>query len=253
MSGKLYMIMWIVLCSIGGPGGAASADDAPTLVERSFNYLRGRTSYSMATMTIHRPDWERTVKLKAWTRGQEDSMFRIISPPKDTGNGTLKKKHEMWIFNPKVNRVIKLPPSMMSQAWMGSDFSNNDLARSDSLITDYTHTIVGTEVHEGKTVYVIESAPKPAAPVVWGMQRLKIREDNIFLEQVFYDEDLKPQKILTTDEIRVMGGKLFPAVWKMRKSDVQDEYTVVEYMTVEFDLNLPESLFTLSSLRTFRR
>ncbi|OEU80738.1 MAG: outer membrane lipoprotein-sorting protein, partial [Desulfobacterales bacterium S5133MH4] len=172
---------------------------------------------------------------------------------KDNGNGTLKKGREMWMYNPKVNRVIKLPPSMMSQAWMGSDFSNNDLAKSDSMINDYTHTIVGTEIHEGKKVYVMKSIPKPEAPVVWGMQRLKIREDHILLSQEFFDEDLKLVKAMTTLEIRMLGGKLFPKVWKMQKADTKDEYTQLSYKKLTFEQDLPDNLFTLSNLRNPRR
>ncbi len=126
----------------------AIGQDAQALVEASFNYMRGNASVSTVDMTIHRPGWERVVTINAWTKGQKDSLFYIIAPPKDNGNGTLKKGREMWMYNPKVNRVIKLPPSMMSQAWMGSDFSNNDLAKSDSMINEYTHTIEGTETHE---------------------------------------------------------------------------------------------------------
>ena len=99
------------------------AIDAKQLVEDGFNYWRGQASVAVVDMTLHRPDWERTMTIKAWTFGQADSLFRIIAPPKDNGNGTLKKGKEMWMFNPKINRVIKLPPSMMSQSWMGSDLS----------------------------------------------------------------------------------------------------------------------------------
>ncbi|MCP4579468.1 MAG: outer membrane lipoprotein-sorting protein, partial [Deltaproteobacteria bacterium] len=167
-----------------------------------------KASVSIVEMTIHRPTWERKTTLKAWTLGEKDSLFTIIAPPKDNGNGTLKKGREMWMYNPKVNRVIKLPPSMMSQAWMGSDFSNNDLAKSDTLINAYTHTMNGTEIHDGKTVYIIKSIPKPDAPEVWGMQMLKIRDDNIFLEQAFYDEDFKLVKVLKFLEIQMIDGKL---------------------------------------------
>jgi len=204
-------------------------------------------------MIVHRPDWERVVTIKAWTKGQNDSIFRIIAPPKDHGNGTLKKKREMWMYNPKVNRSIKIPPSMMSQAWMGSDFSNDDLSKTDSMIKDYIHTIEGTETHEGKKVYLIKSMPKPEAPVIWGMQKLKIREDRIFLAQEFYDEDLKLVKALTTLQIQMLGGKLFPKVWKMQKADVKDKYTVLEYKELIFDRDLPDRLFTVSSLKIFRR
>jgi outer membrane lipoprotein-sorting protein len=227
-----------------------SADE---IVEEGFNYLRDKTSYALLEMTIHRHDWERRMMIKAWTKGQEQSLIKIISPPKDDGNATLKKGPEMWIFNPKVNRIIKLPPSMMAQSWMGSDFSNNDLAKSDSLIKDYTHKITGTKIHDGKKVYIIESIPKPKAPVVWGMLKLEIREDLIFLSEEFYDEDLKPVKIMTGHDIQMMGGKLFPKLWKMRKTDTADEYTELNYHEVEFDFGINEDMFTMSSLKIHAR
>jgi len=215
--------------------------------------MRDRASIATVDMTIHRPGWERNVVIKAWTRGRKDSLFFIMAPPKDKGNGTLKKGRAMWMYNPKVNRVIKLPPSMMSQAWMGSDFSNNDLSKSDTLLTDYEHTIIGTERHEGKKVFLIKSIPKPDAPVVWGMQKLKIREDHILLSEEFYDEDLKPVKVMTTLEIQMLGGKLFPKVWKINKFDKKEEYTRLTYIALDFKPHLPDSLFTLASLRKARR
>jgi outer membrane lipoprotein-sorting protein len=253
MAKELIVALWLALFLFVGGGTNAKAQNAQAVVEDSFNYMRGKTSVCTVDMTIHRPDWERTITIKAWTKGQNDSIFRIIAPPKDHGNGTLKKKREMWMYNPKVNRVIKIPPSMMSQAWMGSDFSNDDLSKTESLIKDYSHTIIGTETHEGKRVYLIKSTPKPGAPVVWGMQRLKIREDHIFLAQEFYDEDFKLVKALTTLQIQMLGGKLFPRVWKMQKADVKDEYTMLEYKELTFDQNLPDRLFTLSSLKIPRR
>jgi outer membrane lipoprotein-sorting protein len=225
------------------------AADARTIVDGAINYLREETSESVAHMTIHRPDWERTMTIRAWTKGKSDSIFRIESPPKDKGNGTLKKGKEMWIFNPKVNRVIKLPPSMMSQSWQGSDFSNNDLAKSDTVIDDYDHTLIGTEIHDGKTVYVIQSIPKPDAPVVWGMQKLIIREDFILLRQEFYDEDMEPVKILSMKKIGMIGGKLYPMQWQMAKADAEDEYTLISYESIVFNIELSEHMFTISNLK----
>jgi outer membrane lipoprotein-sorting protein len=254
MKERFILALWwipfiLVVCLID----SASALDAQALVEDSFNYMRGKTSVSTVSMTIHRPDWERVMTIRARTKGEDESIFWIASPPKDYGNGTLKKGEQMWIYNPKVNRVIKIPPSMMSQAWMGSDFSNNDISKSDSLLHDYKHTILGTETHEGKKVFVVESVPKPQAPVVWGMQKLRIREDLIFLSQEFYDEELQLVKAMTTLEIQVMGGRLFPRVWKMQKAEAQDEYTLLEYIDLAFDKELPEGLFTTSSLKRPRR
>jgi len=250
---KLLNIIWLTGILGLTPIQTAVALDADQIVRNGFIYWRGKASIGTVEMKIHREDWERSMTIKAWTRGQKDSLFYIAAPPKDYGNGTLKKGREMWIYNPKVNRVIKVPPSMMSQSWMGSDFSNNDLAKSDSLLLDYNHSIIGTEIHEGKTVYVIKSMPKPNAPVVWGMQRLKIREDQIWLSEEFFDEDLQPVKIMTAMEIQMIGGKLFPRVWQMRNVDEQDRYTQLTYKSLEFKSSLPDRLFTLSSLKQRRR
>jgi len=250
---KKIIISSLTLLFFGTLVPGAQARDAQALVEAGFNYIRDKASVSIVEMTIHRPTWERKVTLKAWTLGEKDSLFTIIAPPKDNGNGTLKKGREMWMYNPKVNRVIKLPPSMMSQAWMGSDFSNNDLAKSATLVNAYTHTMNGTEIHEGKTVYIIKSIPKPDAPEVWGMQMLKIRDDNIFLEQAFFDEDLKLVKVLKFLEIQMIDGKLYPNKWVMRKADETDKYTIVDHKMLTFKESLPASFFTLSNLKNPRR
>jgi outer membrane lipoprotein-sorting protein len=249
----LTKTFWLVLLLVLLQDPRAEAFDAQSLVENSFSYMRDKSSVAEVVMTVHRPDWERKMTIKAWTRGRKDSLFYIEAPPKDHGNGTLKKGREMWMYNPKINRVIKVPPSMMSQSWMGSDFSNNDLAKSDSLLSDYTHSITGTDTHAGLTVYLIESMPKPEAPVVWGMQKLKIREDLIWLSQEFYDEDLEPVKAMTTLEIQMLGGKLYPKIWRMRKVGEKNNYTELNYTSLTFKSALPNSLFTLTSLRKARR
>ena len=253
MTKKVILPLCLPLLLVAILGANAGAQDAQTLVEKSFNYMRGKTSTATVEMVIHRPEWKRVVTIKAWTKGEQDSIFWITAPPKDKGNGTLKRGREMWLYNPKVNRIIKIPPSMMSQAWMGSDFSNDDLSKTDSLLHDYEHTILGTETHEGKKVFVVKSMPKPQAPVIWGMQKLRIREDRIFLSQEFYDEELQPVKAMTTFGIAMMGGRLFPRVWKMQKADAQAEYTLFEYIDLAFDKQLPEGLFTISSLKRPRR
>ncbi len=238
------LLSWMVAAS------PANAQEAQKVVDDAIRYYRGKASVCLIDMKITRPNWQRDMTIKAWTKGQKKSIFYIAAPPKDEGNGTLKLGGEMWTYNPKVNRVMKLPPSMMSQGWMGSDFSNDDLAKSDSIVVDYTHEMEGYETHEGKKVSVIRSIPKPGAAVVWGQQRLKIREDHILLLQEFFDEEKKLVKAMASSEIQMMGGKLFPRVWTMRKADAAGEFTTVKYRQIRFDLDLPDSLFTEASLRT---
>jgi outer membrane lipoprotein-sorting protein len=227
----------------------AGAEEAAAIVEGALDQMRGAASKGTAEMTIHRPEWERTMTMRIWTLGRSDSLVRITGPAKDAGNGTLKKGKDMWMFNPKINRLIKLPPSMMSQGWMGSDFSNNDLAKTDSLVEDYEHAVESTAVVDDKKVYTIVSRPKPGAAVVWGMLRLEIREDHVLLSETFYDESDEPVKKMVNTDIRRFGERLLPATWTISKSDAKDEYTVFRYKDLQFLAVLSERLFTQSNLR----
>jgi outer membrane lipoprotein-sorting protein len=226
---------------------------ARDLVQAAFDHYRGKASQATVEMVIHRPSWQRSMTMEAWTKGAAKSLIRITAPAKDEGNGTLKNGRDMWTYNPKVNRVIKLPPSLMSQAWMGSDFSNNDLSKTDSIINEYTHTLTGTQSSDGHKVYVIKSMPNPGAPVVWGMQELKIRDDDVLLSQTFFDESLAPVKQMTASDIRMMGGRMFPAAWKMQEVGKDDQYTLLLYHKLAFSDDLPDRLFTVQELKTLRR
>ena len=233
-------------------GEAPLEDEARAIVERAFDYWRGVGSVARFEMTIHRSDFERTMVLKGWTKGRQDALFFVEKPAKDAGNGTLKKGREMWSFNPKINRVIKLPPSMMSQSWMGSDFSNDDLAKSDTMIDDYIHSLKTKKMTEEGVVYTIESVAREDAPVVWSKQELDIREDNILLRQTFYDEEMVEVKEMTAEQIEMLGGRLFPRIWTMRRVDEEQRYTRMEYLELRFGDDLDDRLFTLNSLKNRR-
>jgi len=244
-------IFTICLTTFSSPYPSADIINGEKIVRDAVKYYRGLASIGVVKMTIHRPNWERTMKIKIWTKGISNSLFVIIAPRKDYGNGTLKRGSQMWTYNPKVNRVIKIPPSMMAQSWMGSDFSNNDLAKSDTILTDYIHHIVRIEKDKnGKKIYVIEAIPKPEAPVVWGKQVLKIREDHILLMEEFYDEDMNLVKRLEGSHIGMLGGKLLPRRWKMEKVNKRDSYTLLEYESLKFLKDLPDRIFTISFLKS---
>lgn len=225
---------------------------ATAIVRAAVDHWRGLSSESVMTMVIHRPDWERSMTMRAWTKGDERSLVRVIEPRKDRGNGTLTDDNNMWSYSPKVNRVIKVPSSMMGQSWMGSDFSNNDVTRADEIIDEYDHSILGTEEVDGITVYEIESIPHEDAAVVWGREVLRIRDDHVMLTHSFYDQDGELVKRLESLEIGEMGGRMTALRQRMGKIETPDEWTELQVQSVEFDVDLKDSLFTLSNLRNPR-
>lgn len=225
---------------------------AEQIVRNAMDYWRSKTSYTEVEMTIHRPDWQRSMSMRGWTRGIKDSTIVFTSPKKDAGNATLKLDQSMWMFTPRLNQVIKLPASMMSQSWMGSDFSYNDLAKSDQIIDEYQHKIIGEEKNNGLTVYTIESIPKPDAPIVWGKEILRIRSDYILLSEDFYDQDMKLVKTMQTTKIGPLGGREFPLVMRITNMEENDRWTELTNTVGYFDLDLPDHIFTLSNLRNPR-
>jgi outer membrane lipoprotein-sorting protein len=231
---------------------AVEERDAASVVRAAIDHWRGVSSVSVMTMVIHRPDWERSRTIRGWTKGDEKSLVRVLEPKKDRGTGTLIDDDNMWTFSPKINRVIKVPSSMMGQSWMGSDFSNNDIARVDDLIDQYDHSIKGVEERDGMTVYEIESVPHEDAPVVWGKELLSIRADHVVLQHSFYDQDGELVKALTSLEIGEMGGRVVAIRQRMSKTESPDAWTEITLESVDYDVDLRDSLFTLSSLRNPR-
>ena len=230
----------------------AEERSATQIVRDAVDHWRGLSSYTVMSMLIHRPDWERSMMMEAWTKGDERALVRVVEPKKDRGNGTLTQDNNMWTFSPKVNRVIKVPSSMMGQSWMGSDFSNKDVARADDIIDQYDHTLLGTDIVDGVTVHRIKSIPHEDAAVVWGSEVLTIREDHVVLEHAFYDQDGELVKTLRSLETGEMGGRMIAKRQRMMKTDTPDEWTEIAVVEVEYDLNLKDSLFTLSNLRNPR-
>ena len=233
------------------PAGAQERD-ATAIVKEAIDHWRGLSSDGVMTMVIHRPDWERSMTMRAWTKGDDRSLVRVLEPAKDRGNGTLTDDNSMWSYSPKVNRVIKIPSSMMGQSWMGSDFSNKDIARADDIVDQYDHSILGIEELDGITVYEIESIPHEDAAVVWGREVLSIRSDHVVTEHRFYDQDGELVKTLTSLEIGEMGGRVIALRQRMGKVESPDEWTEIWVESVEYDIELPDSLFTLSNLRNPR-
>ncbi len=248
---KRRYLLAIMLLAI--PVFAATEErDAKAIVRDAIDHWRGLSSYTEITMVIHRPDWERSMTMRAWTKGQDKSLVRVVEPKKDRGNGTLMDKKNMWSFSPKINRVIKIPSSMMGQSWMGSDFSNKDIARADDIVDEYEHKILSADVIDGITIYEIESIPYEDAAVVWGREVLRIREDHVVLEQSFFDQDGEIVKSLVTMEVAEMGGRTIAKRQRMNKVEKPDEWTEISVNVVDYEVELRDSLFTLSNLRNPR-
>jgi outer membrane lipoprotein-sorting protein len=230
------------------------AQNATEIVKRADDKMRGENSgISEMTMQIIRPTWERTLEFKSWSKGTEKSMVLITAPAKEKGQSFLKVGREMWSWNPTISRTIKLPPSMLSQGWMGSDYTNDDMINQRSIVVDYTHEITGEDVLEQRKCYKIELLPKEDAPVVWGKIIFWItKTDYNILKAEYYDEDEYLVKTEVGREIKTMDGRIIPTVYEIIPADEEGQKTVVTLSSIQFNAPINDSFFSIQNMKRLR-
>ena len=227
----------------------AQEPSAHDVVDRAEKALWGTTVQAQLSMTVTTPRWERTLELQASIERPRRTFIRILAPAKEAGIASLRIGPEMWNYLPTVERTIKIPPSMMLQPWMGSDFSNDDLVKESSMVDDYTHRVVGSDTAGGVAVYVIEALPKPDAAVVWGRLVLRVRKPDFLPVRVeYYDERGTLIRVLTYSEIGSVGGRTIPTRWEMRPTAKPGNVTTIVMKRATFDAAIPADIFTQRNL-----
>jgi outer membrane lipoprotein-sorting protein len=233
---------------------AGNAQTAREIIEKADQKMRGtKSAITEMTITTVRPKWTREMTLKSWSKGEKMSLSVVRAPAKDKGVSFLKRDKEIWNWMPSIERTIKLPPSMMMQSWMGTDFTNDDLVRESSTLNDYTQKITGDSTILGRKCWKIELDPKPNAPVVWGKLVLFIdQSDFIQLRSEMYDEDGYLVNIMNSSDIKEMGGKKLAAKMEMIPVDKPGNKTIMEITSIEFDKPMEDSFFSTSNMKTVK-
>ncbi len=227
-------------------------DPAP-LLRRIELTLEGRTSVGTMTMTIKTTSWTRTLQMKVWTKGRDYALVRVLKGgPRETGMMTLKRQKQLWNYLPQAGRVMKLPSGMLGDSWMGSDFTNDDLVRGNSIVKDFDSKVTGTLVHEGRKAWQVVLVPKPSATVVWGRIEMVVdRASCVPVVERFFDEDGKPARTMTLGDIRAIGWRQFPGRMTVKPQGASRE-TAVSYGEIQFDVDVPDDTFSLHRLQQGR-
>lgn len=234
------------------PSGS-DVPDVNTLVERIELLLNGRSSVAVMTMTIRTASWTRTLDLKVWAEGRDYALVRVLAGgPRETGMMTLKREKQLWNWLPQAGRVMKLPSGMMGDSWMGSDFTNDDLVRGNSLADDFDSRAAGVERADGREAWHVVLVPKPDAVIVWGRVELLIdRKTCLPIAERFYDEEGGLAREMRFSDFRTIGWRQFPTRMTVTPAEPGRE-TSVTYSAIEFDVKLPADTFSLQRLRQGR-
>ena len=248
----LFIVSALAVLAFVFPAFAEVPPDVHEIVDRVDRLYRSNTSRGELEMTIVSENWTRTLSMDIWSKGIDMTFISITGPKKDAGIATLRKKTEMWNYFPKINKVMKVPPSMMMSSWMGSDFTNDDLVKESSMTHDYNARLISPEDSRPDT-YSIELIPKKDIPIVWAKIILIVRKKNyIPLEETYFDEKGQKMRVMIFTEIKKFGTRSIPSVIEMRPLNKPGKKTVIRYRDLQFDINLEPGVFTLRNLQKKR-
>lgn len=245
------MRRWLTLLLLA-TAPVAFAGDKPTieeLLDATDDVARGTSSVAVMAMDVKTDRYERSMKMEAKSKGEENSLIVILEPAKDAGIATLKVGDNLWNYMPKVDRTMKIPAGMMSGSWMGSHLSNDDLVRSSRLADDFTYTMTSEPADDGTGVWVIELVPKPDAAVVWGKVVTTIRPDRVPQTIEYFDEKGVLVRTMAFDDVQEVGDRKVPMKMSVIPGDAPDEYTRITYESLSFDVDLDDTTFSLQALK----
>jgi outer membrane lipoprotein-sorting protein len=246
---KAYVYLILSASCLGS--ATAQGLSATDIVKKADEKFNGeKSSYSVMTMKIIRPAWQRTIDFKSWSLGRDFALALITAPAKEAGQTFLKRGSEMWSWNPSISRLIKLPPSMMSQGWMGSDYTNDDLLRESSVVKDYSHEIIGEEKIGDRVCYKINMTAKPDAAIIWGKQiRWIDKKDFLVLKVELYDEDGYLVRTETGTDIKVMDNRTVTSKIELVPVEDPENKTLLEIREIKFNLPVEESFFSQQNMK----
>ena len=226
--------------------------DVTLVMDYIDDLYRSQSSYSLMRMTVVRERGTRELEMEAWSKGDDEALIVIRSPAREAGAATLRTEEGLWNYAPRADRLIRIPSGLLSESWMGSHFTNDDLMRETSYLDDYD-AVLSTEEREGVTYLKASLTPKPDAPVVYSELVFLITPDDWVPVRSEYYDDGELIRAMSFDRIQTIAGKKIPMRMTILPVDKPDEQTVVEYLELELDVPVDDALFTRQGLRRVAR
>ncbi len=239
-----------VLLACPAARAAPPPPDVDRLLARLDDLYRSRSSVGRMEIAVVTPRATRTMRLKAWTRGEEEVLVVVESPPRDAGTATLRVGDNLWNWLPRIARTIRVPPSMMMGSWMGTDFTNDDLVKESSLRKDFAARV--DRRSDDPPGWWLSLEVKPGVVGRWARIELLVSDEQLPVEERHFDRKGRLARTLRFDEVRVMGERRIPTRLSLVPEGIEGQRTELRYLELQFDADVPEETFSLSRLERSR-
>lgn len=224
---------------------AAEDVDVAELVKKCDKHMRGDSNRMDMTIHVHTNAWERTYRVKQWMKGIDLAAARVLEPARFKGQGFLKIQTRLWNYLPTAERTILIPPSLMLEDVLGSDFSNDDFIKMSYIGRDYTSKLLAVETLDGIPAYKVELISKPEAPVVYAKLIYWARQsDAASLKVEFYNDKGECMRTLVYSDFKPFNDREFPSVWTMHNHRKAGNWTTITVTDAEFNLAVDDHIFT---------
>ena len=245
---KSILLITMTTLTFANAVAADKKTDIKKILDGVDRLYRSEHSFGMLEMRIETPDWKRTLDINVWASGLDKTFIRILSPQKDKGVATLRIQTDMWNFFPKIDKTMKVPPSMMMGSWMGSDFTNDDLVKESTFLKDYDSALTEPKVADAVNYY-IELKPKEKTATVWDKIILVVnKQTSIPVRQEYYDDKGVKIREIVFKDIKKFGNRNIPAVMELTPFNKSGHKTTIEYKELKFD-SVDEAVFSQINLQ----
>ena len=229
---------------------APSPPNVESLLARLDDLYRSKSSISRVDILVTTPRSTRSLRVKGWTRGLDDALFVIEAPARDEGTATLRVGPNLWNYLPRIARTIRVPPSMMLGAWMGTDFTNDDLVKESSLLRDFDSRI--DRRSSSPPGWWITLVVKPEVVGRWARIDVLVSEDGLPVEEHHFDRKGRLARTIVFDEIKALGGRRLPTHMILTPTGIEGQRTEMRYLEIQFNVPVSDDTFSLSRLERSR-
>ena len=253
MSGSrsIALALLVVAAFAPPPVTAQTAPDVDAVLDHLDDLYRASSSHAVMTMRVERARGTRELTLESWSRGMDDALIVIRAPAREEGTATLMTDDGLWNYAPRADRLIWIPSGLLSESWMGSHFTNDDLLRETSYREDYSAEADWVDEGDERALR-ITLTPRPEAPVVYTRVEFWLDERWVPSRTDYFDGDDLVRTMRYSDVAEV-SGRLLPLTLTVIPTATPSERTVVIYHTLELDVDVDGDLFTRRGLRRVAR
>jgi outer membrane lipoprotein-sorting protein len=248
-----HRALWlVVVAALARPAFAdePKPPDVETVLAKLDDLYRSRSSVARVEIIVVTPRSTRTMRVKAWTKGEDKALIVVESPSRDADTATLRVGENLWMYLPRVAKTMRIPPSMMLGSWMGTDFTNDDLVKESSLRKDFAARI--DKRSSSPPGWWLTLTAKPGVVGRWAQIDLLVSDDMLPVEERHYDRKRRLARTLTFDTVKKLSGRTLPSRMVVVPADATNKRTELSYDELALDVDVPDSTFSLSRLERKR-